>query len=88
MFGAPSFTLLVLAVFIVGLTVYFVQQNSDEYAWLYVLILLMGIMLWAKNTTDGTSFVQELVLISPWGGGGAGTTKPPTRAPGTTTGPF
>lgn len=43
--------LFMLSLFIVGGTVYFAAQANDEGAWLYVVILLLGLMLsyGAKN---------------------------------------
>jgi uncharacterized membrane protein len=43
-----------IAMFMIGGTVYFVAQWSDEGAWVYVLILLLGIAMWSAN------FSQEL----------------------------
>lgn len=72
----PPWHVLLPAMFGVGLTVYIASQISDEIGWLYVLILLLGMMIAYKSFATEFNNVFGHNLQSP------------QRAPGQTTGPF
>lgn len=70
---------IIIATFIVSMTVYAVSANTETGGWIYVIMLLLAASLFLKN------FTSELIQISSaWGGN----VFPPERAPGQNTGPF
>jgi hypothetical protein len=70
----PDWHVFVIGLFAVSATVYVLSHFNDEMGWIYVIILLLGMMLAIK------SFGTELA-------GFFGNVNPPTRIPGQT-GPY
>ena len=74
-FGGAQWHTVLIATFVVGMSVYLIANWHDTGGWVYVIILLLAATLVWPN------FSSELMGLR-------GNTSPPSRAPGQTTGPY